>query len=95
MKLHGYINEILDIAKANSAEFDAALNMFMANVRNAGEDGLPHYDGADQVDYAALKPHAEALAASAQACKAFFLAYREGIVADWKTCKRFSPNPKC
>ena len=66
MKLHTYINEILDIAKAEHMSMDVAVNMFLANVKNAGDSSLPHYKGADHVDYAALKPHVKELAASAQ-----------------------------
>lgn len=66
MKLHTYINEILDIAKAEHMSMDVAVNMFLANVKNAGDSSLPHYKGADHVDYAALKPHVDELAGSAQ-----------------------------
>ena len=61
MKLHTYINEILDIAKAEHMSMDVAVNMFLANVKNAGDSSLPHYKGADHVDYAALKPHVKEL----------------------------------
>lgn len=61
MKLHTYINEILDIAKAEHMSMDVAVNMFLANVKNAGDSSLPHYKGADNVDYAALKPHVKEL----------------------------------
>ena len=61
MKLHTYINEILDIAKAEHMSMDVAVNMFLANVKNAGDSSLPHYKGADQVDYAAAKHHAQEL----------------------------------
>ena len=49
MKLHTYINEILDIAKAEHMSMDVAVNMFLANVKNAGDSSLPHYKGADHV----------------------------------------------
>ena len=41
MKLHTYINEILDIAKAEHMSMDVAVNMFLANVKNAGDSSLP------------------------------------------------------
>lgn len=52
--LYEYINEIMDIATANHAEPQNAKDMFLANVRNAGDPTLPHYRGAWDVDYAAL-----------------------------------------
>ena len=64
MKLHEYTNEIIDIAEANNMSFDIGADMFLANVRNAGEGGAPYYAGAAGVDYAALKPYHEELTAS-------------------------------
>ena len=52
--LYEYINEIMDIASVNHAEPQNAKDMFLANVRNAGDPTLPHYRGAGDVDYAAL-----------------------------------------
>jgi hypothetical protein len=57
LNLIDYKNEIIAIAKANDAAWDVARDMFLANVRNAGQDTLPYYDGADGVDWEAL--HAE------------------------------------
>ena len=52
--LYEYINEIMDIAAVNHAEPQNAKDMFLANIRNAGDTTLPHYRGAGDVDYAAL-----------------------------------------
>lgn len=52
--LYDYINEIMEIAAVNHAEPQNAKDMFLANVRNAGDPTLPHYRGAGDVDYAAL-----------------------------------------
>ena len=52
--LYEYINEIMDIAAVNHAEPQNAKDMFLANIRNAGDPTLPHYRGAGTVDYAAL-----------------------------------------
>ena len=52
--LYEYINEIMDIAAVNHVEPQNAKDMFLANVRNAGDPTLPHYRGAGDVDYAAL-----------------------------------------
>lgn len=54
MKLIDYKNEIIAISKAEDVSWDVAMDMFLANVRNAGQEGAPHYKGADEVDYAAL-----------------------------------------
>ena len=51
--LYEYINEIMDIASVNHAEPQNAKDMFLANIRNAGDPMLPHYRGAGNVDYAA------------------------------------------
>ena len=55
MKLIDYKKEIIEIAKANGMAWDVARDMFLANVRNAGNPELPHYAGADEVDYKALQ----------------------------------------
>lgn len=57
LNLIDYKKEIVAIAKANNAAWDVARDMFLANVRNAGQDTLPYYEGADGVDWEAL--HAE------------------------------------
>lgn len=57
LNLIDYKAEIVAIAKANDAAWDVARDMFLANVRNAGQDTLPYYEGADGVDWEAL--HAE------------------------------------
>ena len=57
MKLHTYTNDIIDIASANKMAWSIGADMFLANVKNAGDPELPYYEGADRVDYAALKPH--------------------------------------
>lgn len=57
MKLHTYTNEIINIATANHMAWDIGADMFLANIRNCKDSTLPHYDGADEVDYKALLPH--------------------------------------
>ena len=86
MKLHSYINEILDIAKAEHMSMDVAVNMFLANVKNAGDSSLPHYKGADHVDYAALKPLEE----SWPAFRETFEKYQKEIIALRKEGVRFA-----
>ena len=54
LNLMNYKNEIVAIAKANDAAWDVARDMFLANVRNAGQDTLPYYEGADGVDWEGL-----------------------------------------
>ena len=55
MKLHTYTNEIIDVAKKNNVSWDIGADMFLANIRNAGDKDLPHYEGAKGVDYMELK----------------------------------------
>lgn len=57
LNLMDYREEIIAIAKANDVSWADARDMFLANVRNAGQDTLPYYEGADGVDWEAL--HAE------------------------------------
>lgn len=54
MNLIEYINEIFDIAVANNMPWDVGADMFLANIRNAGQEGLPYYAGAE-IDYFALQ----------------------------------------
>ena len=67
MKLHEYTQEIFNIAAANDVSWDVGKDMFLANIRNAGDKSLPYYPGAEGLDYAALKPHYDELADSAVA----------------------------
>lgn len=60
MNLNTYVNEILDIATANDVSWDVGADMFLANIRNCGDETLPHYSGA-YVDYVAIKPELDAM----------------------------------
>lgn len=68
MKLHSYVNEVLDIIneanKTSSYSWGVGADMFLANIRNAGKPCLPYYPGAEHVDYEALKPYHAELAES-------------------------------
>ena len=66
MKLHSYTNEIINIGTENGMGWHEGASMFLANVRNAGDKSLPHYAGAESVDYIGLKAHVDELAGSAQ-----------------------------
>lgn len=66
MHLYDYVNDIWDIAHANDVAVDVAKDMFMANIRNAGDPTLPHYDGADTVDYAGLQMYLPELVESSE-----------------------------
>ena len=61
MKLIPYLHEIFDIANANDMPWDVGIDMFLANIRNAGEEDLPYYEGAEHINYIALKPVLEAM----------------------------------
>lgn len=60
MDLKKYVNEIIDIAEANGMGWDIGKDMFLANIRNCGDETKPHYPGA-YVDYPALKLRLEAM----------------------------------
>lgn len=97
MELKKYVNEIVDIAKTNDMPWDVGKDMFIANIQNAGEEGLPYYPGADEVDYAALKPEWEALSLEerADAKNAFNDWYRENmdiVIAARKAGMRVIPE---
>ena len=56
--LNTYKNEITAISKANgNVDIGVATDMFLANIHNSGQPELPHYAGADQIDYLTLQPH--------------------------------------
>ncbi|MBM6888491.1 hypothetical protein [Pseudoflavonifractor phocaeensis] len=53
-KLHKYVNEIIDLGTAANMGWKEGVNMFLSNVKNAGQEGAPHYGGADHLDWAAI-----------------------------------------
>ena len=73
LNLMDYREEIIAIAKANDASWADARDMFLANIKNAGEDALPYYEGAEDVDYLALKADCpeQGTAEYAEMCNAF------------------------
>lgn len=76
MYLHEFTNEIIDIGSKNGMSWHEGAAMFLSNIKGVTiPDDQPkcHYDGAEQVDYAALVPHLKELQASA-----------EGFVEDYK-----------
>ena len=78
MKLIEYKKEIIAIAKAQNLAWDVARDMFLANIRNAGHPELPHYSGADEVPYAALKEKipAQGTQEYSDMCREFDRAFR-------------------
>lgn len=78
MKLMDYKQEIIAIGKENDVAWDVARDMFLANIRNAGDASLPHYAGADGVDYKALQAVCPVLGTQeyADLCNAFNAAFR-------------------
>lgn len=73
LNLMDYREEIIAIAKANDVSWADARDMFLANIKNAGEDALPYYEGAEEVDYLALKADCpeQGTAEYAEMCNAF------------------------
>ena len=74
MRLHTYVNEILDIAKFNNMSFDIGADMLLANVRNYGKPTLPFYKGAAKLNYTNMKNHIKELENSKPD---FVVAYRK------------------
>ena len=80
MKLITYKDEIRAISRANNVSWDVARDMFLANIRNAGIEGAPHYTGADEVDYMALQTELPELGTQAYAdmCNEFNRDFKAG-----------------
>lgn len=82
MKLHTYVNEILDIAKANNVSWDIGADMFLANIRNFGKADIPFwYKGADQVNYQSLKGSERELELSKPAFAEAYRKHNKEIIA--------------
>lgn len=81
MKLITYKDEIRAISRANNVSWDVARDMFLANIRNAGIEGAPHYAGADEVDYKALQAELPELGTQAYAdmCNEFNRDFKAGM----------------
>ena len=89
MKLTDYAWEIYDIAKANDMDVGVGRDMFLANLENAGQEGLPHYEGADGVDYIALGQEWGAMSAEEQRTqKAMYNQVTRAHYADLAQCRR-------
>lgn len=50
-KLNQYVNEIIDIGAVANMGWKEGVNMFLANVKNAGQEDALHYGGADHLDW--------------------------------------------
>ena len=83
MNLMDYREEIIAVARANDVSWADARDMFLANIKNAGADALPYYEGAEEVDYLALKADCpeQGTAEYAEMCNAFNRDF-EGCGAD-------------
>lgn len=82
MKLHTYINEIADIARENDVDYGVAKDMFLANVEKGGRvQGQDWYEGAPDVDYAALQPHYQELVETGAAFMEAVQSHYKEIVA--------------
>lgn len=79
--LMDFKREIVAIARANNVSWDVGRDMFLANIRNAGNPELPYYKGADHVPWQALQTvvPAQQTREYADMCNAFNRAYRASI----------------
>ena len=84
LNLMDYREEIIAIAKANDVSWADARDMFLANIKNAGEDALPYYEGAEEVDYLALKEELPEMGTPEYAglCEDFNRDFREAMDAE-------------
>ena len=84
MDLMEYKEEIIAIARANDVSWDVGRDMFLANIKNAGEDALPYYEGAEEVDYLALKEELPEMGTPeyAELCEDFNREFREAMDAE-------------
>ena len=76
MRLHKYVNEVLDMAKANNVEYEIAIRMFTGNVMQAAGQGDYVHPGLAGFDFAPLAPHLQEL-----------LDTSEGFVKDFEANK--------
>ena len=76
MRMHQYVNEVLDLAKANNVEYEIAIRMFTGNVMQAAGQGDYVHPGLDGFDFAPLVPHLQEL-----------LDTSEGFVKDFEANK--------
>lgn len=76
MRLHQYVNEVLDMAKANRVEYEIAIRMFTGNVMQAAGQGDYIHSGLEGFDFAPLVPHLQEL-----------LDTSEGFVTDFEANK--------
>ena len=89
MNLMDYREEIVAIAKANDVSWDVGRDMFLANIRNAGDHALPYYQGANEVDYLALKEQLprQDTAEYAEMCREFNRAFEAAVGDDGPDAK--------
>lgn len=76
MRLHKYVNEVLDMAKANRVEYEIAIRMFTGNVMQAAGQGDYVHKGLEDFDFTPLAPHLQEL-----------LDTSEGFVKDFEANK--------
>src|SRR5699024_828620 len=76
MRLHQFVNEVMDMAKANRVEYAIAIRMFTGNVMQAAGQGDYVNPGLENFDFAPLAPHVQEL-----------LDTSEGFVKDFEAHK--------
>ena len=80
MRLHQYVNEVLDMAKANSVEYEIAIRMFTGNVMQAAGQGDYVHPGLEGFDFAPLVPHLQELLDTSADFVTDFEAHKEQIM---------------
>ena len=81
MKLNRYVNEVLDMAKDNSVEYEIAIRMFTGNVMQAAGQGDYIHPGLEGFDFAPLVPHLQELLDSSEGFVKDFEAHKAEVMA--------------
>ena len=81
MRLHKYVNEVLDMAKANRVEYEIAIRMFTGNVMQAAGQGDYVHKGLEDFDFTPLAPHLQELLDSSEGFVKDFEAHKAEVMA--------------
>lgn len=81
MRLHQFVNEVMDMAKANRVEYAIAIRMFTGNVMQAAGQGDYIHSGLEGFDFAPLVPHLQELLDSSEGFVKDFEANKAEVMA--------------
>ena len=81
MRLHQFVNEVMDMAKANRVEYAIAIRMFTGNVMQAAGQGDYVNPGLENFDFAPLAPHVQELLDTSEGFVKDFEAHKADVMA--------------